>query len=58
MPFFVFSSETGDDVPTLPEQMLGQRWSESSLLTRVRHVALVLGLSILAVGLYVVVSIM
>lgn len=58
MSFGVFDSRTGDDVPTLPEQLLGRRWSESSLLGRLHYAVMVLGLSVLAIGMFFIVSAM
>lgn len=58
MPFFVFDSYTGADVPTAPEQLLGHRWGESTLRGKVRLVVFsfmltVIGL-VVAVSLYLV----
>ena len=58
MPFYVFDSETGDDVPTFPEQILGKRWSELSCCGVVRYWMLVVSLSVLSVGMLLVLSIM
>ena len=58
MSFHVFDSFTGDDVPTAPELVLGSRWSELSLCGRVRYIALVFGMAVLAIGVFLVVSVM
>lgn len=56
MPFHVFDAFTGDDVATFPEQVLGKRWSESSLSERLRHILFVVALGVAGVGVFLLFS--
>ena len=58
MPFHVFHADTGEDVSTFPEQVLGRRWCESSFLQKIPHVLLVISLSVAGVGVFLVFSLM
>jgi hypothetical protein len=58
MLFSVFDSRTGDDVPTIPEQILGARWGESGPIQKAKHCVFVAVLLICGFWLFVGIGVM